>query len=294
MSYSPEVVATGFTFPESPRWHGGRKAFYFVDLDAGNLFELKDRAVRLLHTFPDFISGLSFDDEDGFFVTSAKTSRLLHLTGVFAGQTQVRVVADLNGVAGFGLNDHTRAPNGDIFQGVVNWDAVGYFSDPSIEIVPGKVQRIRPDGSMETMPGDVLLPNGVIVEPGGGRLLMADTFGYKIWAWSMLDDGSLGEPTVWAELDGIAPDGISLDAEGALWIASNQEVTRVREGGEVLAQVNFNKHISACMLGGPDGRTLLVTAAAGFDRQVLYASLTGTLFQVRVDVPGTALPSIYA
>lgn len=294
MKYTPQVVATGFTFPESPRWHAGRQAFYFVDLDAGNLFELKGGAVRLLHTFPDYISGLSFDDEDGFFVTSAKTNRVLHLTGALTGDTRVRVVADLGEVSGFGLNDHTRAPNGDIFQGVLNWDAVGYFSDPSIELVPGSVQRIRPDGSIETMPGDVLFPNGVVIEPGGGRLLMADTFGYKIWAWPMLDDGSLGQASVWADLKTIAPDGISLDAEGALWIASDQEVTRVREGGEVLDEITFDTHISACMLGGPDGRTLLVTSAESFDRRILHARLTGILYQVEVDVPGTALPSIYA
>lgn len=294
MKYTPEVVATGFTFPESPRWHAGRQAFYFVDLDAGNLFELKGDAVRLLHTFPDYISGLSFDDDDGFFVTSAKTNRVLHLTGALTGDTRVRVVADLDEVSGFGLNDHTRAPNGDIFQGVLNWDAVGYFSDPSIELVPGSVQRIKPDGSIETMPGNVLFPNGVVIEPGGGRLLMADTFGYKIWAWPMLDDGSLGQASVWADLKTIAPDGISLDAEGALWIASDQEVTRVREGGEVLDEITFDTHISACMLGGPDGRTLLVTSAASFDRRILHARLTGTLYQVEVDIPGTALPSIYA
>lgn len=293
MSYTPEKVAGGFTFPESPRWHAGRQAFYFVDIDAGNLFELKDGVVRLLHTFPDFISGLSFDEEDGFFVTSGKTSRLLHLTGALAGDNQVRVVADLSGVAAFGLNDHTRAPNGDIFQGVLNWDAVSYFSDPTVQLTPGTLQRIRPDGSFEKMPGEVLFPNGVIIEPNGGRVLMADTFGYKIWAWPMLEDGSLGEISVWAELDGIAPDGISLDAEGALWVASDQEVTRFREGGEVLDQVKFDTHISACMLGGRDGRTLLVTAAASFDRRVVHASLTGALYSVEVDVPGTALPSIY-
>lgn len=294
MSHTPEIIATGFTFPESPRWHAGRQAFYFVDLDAGNLFELKEGSVRLLHTFPDFISGLSFDDEDGFFVTSAKANRVLHLTGALTGDAAIRVVADLTEVSGFGLNDHTRAPNGDIFQGVLNWNAVEYFSDPSIELVPGSVQRIQPDGSTQTMPGDVLFPNGVIIEPHGGRLLMADTFGYKIWAWPMLDDGSLGKPSIWAELDSIAPDGISLDAEGALWIASDREVTRVREGGEVLDQITFDTHISACMLGGPDGCTLLVTSAASFDRRILHANLTGMVYQVRVDVPGTALPSIYA
>ncbi|MEU6662112.1 SMP-30/gluconolactonase/LRE family protein [Streptomyces sp. NPDC046821] len=294
MTYVPQKIAGGFTFPESPRWHAGRQAFYFVDIDAGNLFELKDGIVRCLHTFPDFISGLSFDDEDGFFVASCKTNRVVHLTGALTGENQVRVVSDLNQISCFGLNDHARAANGDIFQGVLNYNAIASFSDPAVPQVPGSVQRIRPDGSLEAAPGEVLFPNGVVIAEGGKRLLVADTYGNKISSWPIHEDGSLGEISVWADLGEHVPDGICLDADGALWIAADRTVLRVREGGEVLDEIGFDLHSTSVMLGGPDGRTLLITAAAGIDRRVVHASLTGTLFQVTVDVPGGALPSIYS
>ncbi len=254
---------------------------------------MKDGVIRRLHTFPDFISGLSFDDGDGFFVSSVKTNRLLHLTGALTGENRVRVVADLNRISGFGINDHARAPNGDIFQGVINYNAVASFSDPSVEKRPGSVQRIRPDGSYETMQGSVLFPNGMVIVPNADRLLMADSYNYRIWSWPILKDGSLGEQSVWADLGDNPPDGMCLDAEGALWVATDHKVIRIREGGKILDEMEFGLHTTACMLGGPEGRTLLITGAAAIDRRIVHASLTGTLFQVEVDVPGGALPSIY-
>lgn len=293
MSTSPQIVVNALTFPESPRWHAGRQAFYFVDIDAGQLFELKDGTTRLLHTFHDWISGIAFDDDDGFYVSSVKERKLLHLAGALTGDIRVEEVADLSGRVAFVVNDIVRAVNGDVFVGGVNYNAVASFQDPSVQKAPGCLLRIRPDGTIEDVPGDLLFPNGIVITPAGDRMLMADSFHHRIAAWDLDSDGSPGEMSIWADLGDEAPDGMCLDAEGALWIASHEHAIRVREGGEVVEEISLPAHVSACMLGGPSGQTLLITSAASIDRRVLHASRTGALYATDVTVAGAGLPSHY-
>ncbi|OBA40385.1 hypothetical protein A5780_07335 [Nocardia sp. 852002-20019_SCH5090214] len=294
MSYEARIVATGFTFPETPRWHSTRQAFYFVDIDEGELFELKDRTARKLYAVDDFVSGMSFDDTDGFFVVSGLKRKILHLTGVLDREGKSTEFVDLSDRFAAGMNDMTRGFRGELYVGGFNFDALERFKDPTLPLRPGTFVRVWPDGRVEDVSGQVTFPNGIVIPPSGDRVLMADTYEQRISSWSMDPDGTLGEQTVWAEFGDESPDGICLDAEGALWIASNNHVIRVREGGEITDEIVLDEgHVTACALGGADGRTLLVTAAASIDRTVLHASRTGVLYEARVDVPGAGRPSLY-
>jgi sugar lactone lactonase YvrE len=72
----------------------------------------------------------------------------------------------------------------------------------------------------------------------------------------------LSNRRVWADLGDGAPDGICLDAEGAVWYADvpHKRCVRVREGGRVLETVQLDLGCFACALGGTGGRTLFLVA----------------------------------
>jgi sugar lactone lactonase YvrE len=127
------------------------------------------------------------------------------------------------------------------------------------------------------------------VTPDGSTLIVAESHGQRLTAFSITEDGSLADRRVWADLgDAAAPDGICLDADGACWYADvpNQHCVRVAEGGRVLATVDADRGCFACMLGGDDGRTLYVVANNWQDG----AAADGVVFTERVDVPHAGRP----
>lgn len=302
MKHAPKLVAKGLTFPETPRWHAGRQAWYFVDIDEGALFELGklgEDSPRLLHRFEGTVSGVAFDDRDGFYVTVNRGPRpatVHHLQAASRGKADTKVVADLSDRATI-LNDMARGPSGHLYVGAINFDARKYFEDPSVPMKPGRLHRIDPaTGAVEAAQGDVLFPNGIVITPDSRRLLMADSYRHRISAWNLDPDGSLGAMSVWAQFgEEDIVDGICLDREGALWIAAGRRVMRVLEGGTITDEIRMDGlHLTACMLGGPRGSTLLLTGAASIDRRIVGASATGVLHALDVRVPGGSLPSIYA
>jgi sugar lactone lactonase YvrE len=294
MTYAAHKVADGFTFPEPPRWHAGRRAFYHVDIDEGEIWERGAASSRLLHRFDGFISGLTFDDADGFFVSSVMDRKVVHLQHAIDGVPTPVEYADVSKYFQYGINDMTRGPGGELYLGGFNFDALAKFKSPDIPVADGTFIQIAPDGTVTRAPGAVTFPNGIVIGPDNDRVLMADTFRQRISSWPVLADGTLGDQYTWADLAEGFPDGMCLDAEGAIWYATDNRVVRVREGGTVTDAVEFTDgHVTACALGGEDGRTLLVTAAASVNRDILHGSRTGVLYEVRVDVPGAGLPSIY-
>jgi sugar lactone lactonase YvrE len=85
-------------------------------------------------------------------------------------------------------------------------------------------------------------------------------------AFTIADDGALGERRLWAALD-IAPDGLCLDQEGCIWAATPfppSGLTRVAPGGRVMDRIAMEDGaaVYACALGGADGRTLFSAEAA--------------------------------
>jgi sugar lactone lactonase YvrE len=100
---------------------------------------------------------------------------------------------------------------------------------------------------------------------------------------------------VWADLEDGVPDGICLDAEGAVWYADvpNKRCVRVREGGEVLRTINLDRGCFACMLGGEDRRTLFMIATEwrGMEDVAAVArARTGQVLAVEAPAPGAGWP----
>lgn len=190
---------------------------------------------------------------------------------------------------------------GRAFVGNFGFDLMG-----GAPIVPTRLVRVDPDGSVTPVAEDLWFPNGSVLTDGG-VLLVDETFGNRVTAVDVAEDGSLVNRRTWAEFGAlpftrevagalpelvVAPDGCGLDAEGALWIAdaAHGRAVRVREGGEIVDEVSPGLGVFACGLGGADGRTLFLCAAPDFDEHARSAAREARLLSVRVEVPHAGRP----
>ena len=242
-------------------------------------------------------SGLGWLPDGRLLVVSQHDARLLRR------ETDGSLVthADLSSHVAGEPNDMVVDGQGRAFVGNFGFDLFG-GAPPA----PTAVHRVDPDGTVTQVADDVWFPNGSVITDDG-VLLVAETFGNRITAFDVQEDGSLADRRVWASFGdlpdardlapalgqlAVAPDGCGLDAEGALWTADalSGRVLRVREGGDVLEEVQVGTGVFACMLGGQDGRTLFLCAAPDFDRTARSSAREAELRAARVDVPHAGRP----
>lgn len=275
-----EVVLDGLAFPEGPRWHEGR--LWFSDMHAHEVVAL-DTASGTRETIvevPSCPSGLGWLPDGRLLVVSMEDRRLLRLE-----QDGLVEHADLSGIATFHCNDM-----------VVDWIGRAYVGNFGFDLhqraepVAAVLARVDPDGSVHAAADDMQFPNGSVIYDT--TLVVGESFAGRLTAFDIADDGALSNRRVWAKLDGAVPDGICLDAEGAIWVASptSNEVLRVREGGEVTDRVALDRGAFACMLGGDDRRTLLICTSHSSDPIDSATQRSGRIESMRVDVPGAGLP----
>ncbi|MCB0083142.1 MAG: SMP-30/gluconolactonase/LRE family protein, partial [Caldilineaceae bacterium] len=167
------------------------------------------------------------------------------------------------------------------------------FNFPQAEFAPGFIVLVRPDGSEERVADGVAFPNGMVVTPDNSTLILAESYGNCLTAFDIADDGTLSNRRVWAHCEGDHPDGICLDAEGAIWYADvgNSHCVRVCEGGEVLQTINMDRGCFACMLGGDKGQTLFILANRwGGPESMGNDGGSGQVLMVEVNVPHAGWP----
>jgi len=151
---------------------------------------------------------------------------------------------------------------------------------------------VAPDGTARAVAGDLQFPNGAVITPDGGTLIVAETYGRRLTAFDIAADGSLQRRRVWAELGKLAPDGICLDAEGAIWVASprSNEFVRVLEGGGITERIACDRAAIACALGGDDGRRLFLLSGRVRQREPSLADRAAQIHWVDVAVPAATAP----
>lgn len=277
-----EVVVEGLCFPEAPRWREG--SLWFSDMLDHKVLRLgADGSAQVVAEVPQQPSGLGWLPDGRLLVVSMRDRRLLRLE---AGG--LVPVADLSALAPFHCNDMVVDAAGGAYVGNFGFDLpAGAPPAPTVLV------RVEPDGRARIVASDLLFPNGCVITPDGGTLIVAETFGARLTAFSVAADGTLSNRRTWAELPGTSPDGICLDAEGAVWVASpvSRAVLRVREGGQITHRVNVERQAIACMLGGEDRCTLYVaTGHVSFDAAKARRYRSGRIECVRVPVPGAGLP----
>jgi sugar lactone lactonase YvrE len=195
--------------------------------------------------------------------------------------------ADLGRLSRYPWNEIVVDGRGNIFLNGIGFDF------PAGAFAPGIIALVAPDGSVRQVADGVAFPNGMAVAPDGETLIVAESYANQLTAFDIAADGGLSNRRVWAEVGNDHPDGICLDAEGAIWYADvgTKRCVRVREGGEVLREIELDRGCFACMLGGTDGRTLFMLAAV-FDPAAMFGGeRTGQVLTAEAPAPGAGWPS---
>ena len=276
------TVADGFAYPEGPRWHDGR--FWFSDQHAGNVHCLSPKGERLeSFAVEGSPSGLGWLPGGDLLVVSMDGHKVLRRKG-----GALKLHADLSEFHRAQSNEMAVTASGRAYVG-----NIGFDFDHGEAPKPTMLLAVEPDGSVRKVADDLLCPNGTVVTPDGGTLLIAESLANRLTAFDIAANGDLSNRRVFAEVPGHVPDGICLDAEGQVWAASpfTNSVIRVREGGEITAKVEIDgAGAFACMLGGPDRLDLYVCCAAVHHRHETVKAMSGRIDVARVDVPGAGWP----
>lgn len=242
------VMLDGLVMGESTRWHQGR--LWFCDWGAGEIVVVEAGAPEVVARIDDF----------PFCIDWLPDGRLLVITGsglLLRREPDGSLVthADLTGLGGgFPWNDIAVDSSGRAYVNNIG------FAFPGGEPAPGLIAVVHPDGTARQVADGVLFPNGMAVTPDDRTLIVAESYAARLTAFAIGTDGSLGDRRTWASLGTGAPDGICIDAEGAVWYADvpNRRCVRVREGGTVLRTVELDRGGFACAVG--DGMLYAVTA----------------------------------
>jgi sugar lactone lactonase YvrE len=278
----PRVLLGGLGIPESPRWHDGRLWFcnwidqQIVAVDLDGTAEVATAPVQRL-------MGWSIDWlPDGALLITGDKLRRQDPDGSLAVQ------ADQGG------NEIVVDGRGNTYLNGADFDFAGGAAPK-----PGYIKLVTPDGRLRQVADDIQFPNGMVITPDDRTLIISESFAGRLTAFDIDPDGGLSNRRVFAE--GVGPDGICLDAEGAIWVSTGgSAVVRVAEGGEVLQRVELaeNRAPFALALGGPDRRTLFILTAEWRPADGVTDNLgrltngprTGEVLVFPVAVPGTGRP----
>jgi sugar lactone lactonase YvrE len=280
---STEILLDGLAFPEGPRWHDDR--LWFSDQHAKRVVAVDTAgAAETVVEVPHQPSGLGWLPDGCMLVVSMLDRRLLRLEP----DGSLVEHANLEALAPGSTNDMVVDAGGRAYVGNFGFDMYGGEAPRDTCLI-----AVEPDGEARVVASDLKFPNGTVITPDGGTLLVGESWGTRITAFRIAPDGSLDNRRVFATIDGATVDGMCLDAEGAIWAACpfTGRCLRIADGGEVLDEVKgTHAGAFACMLGGPDRRTLFVCTAPTHEPAQTLAARAGRIEYVEVDVPGAGLP----
>jgi len=272
-----QVLVDGFTFLEGPRWRNGE--LWMAEIGAGDVVIVTPEGGRrtVVHV-PGIPSGLGFLPNGTPIVVSIRERRLMRING-----STLEEHADLSTLSPF-LNDMVVDRQGRAYVGNFGFDVLQ--GEP---MKPGSIILVQPDGQATVVARGLKGPNGSVVT-ADGRLIVAESFANRLTSFPINPDGTLGEQSTQAVLEG-APDGICLDIEGGIWVAlfDKSRFVRVLNGKVVETIETPGRHAIACQLGGTDGRTLFCLTYAGALEDVGKA-LTAQVEIVVVDAVGAGSP----
>jgi len=291
------TLVEGGAYFEAPRWHEGR--WWVSDFYRHGVFAITpDGAEEQVLEVAGQPSGLGWLPDGSLLVVSMREHALLRR----APDGSVTVHADLTEHCGGHLNDLAVDELGRAYVGNFGFDLMN-FADPA----GTSLVRVHPDGSVHVEAGDLWFPNGTVID--GDTLIVAETFAGRLTAFMIAADGTLTDRRVWGQIAptvepstveemlphlGFAPDGCTLDAAGHIWAADGLggPTCRIAPGGEIVEQIELPEGLGAfaCMLGGDDGRTLLLCAAPDFNEANRKNAREAVLLTTTVDVPHGGRP----
>ena len=291
-------IATGLSFLEGPRWHDGR--LWVSDFYTHRVLTVDDDGrLETVAEVPAQPSGLGWLPDGRLLIVSMRDRCVLRR------ETDGRLVvhADLSGIATGHCNDMVVDAKGRAWVGNFGFDLMN-----DAPLAPADLACVQPDGQVSVAARGLYFPNGSMVTPDGRTLIVGESFGNRISAFAIGEDGQLGPRRDWAVFGPlptlyqapstlpprqVAPDGAALDAEGAVWVADarGRRVLRVAEGGAILQEIRTgDQGVFACALGGADRRTLYLCVAPDSSAQKRSVAREAALWATEVSVPGAGLP----
>jgi sugar lactone lactonase YvrE len=277
------TLADGGGFFEGPRWHEGR--WWVSDFYRHTVFALdtSGRAEEIM-TVEAQPSGLGWLPDGSLLVVSMRDRRVLRR----GSDGTVTEHADLSEQCGGHMNDMVVDGEGRAWVGDFGFDLMA-GETPSA----ASLKRVDPDGTVTVAATDLRFPNGTVVTPDGRTLIVGETMGGRYTAFTIADDAALTERRTWGEMP-LAPDGCSLDAEGHIWSSDGlgKRCARIAPGGEIVEEIVPPDDLAtyACMLGGEDGRTLLLCCAPDYFEHNRASAREAVLVTTAVEVPHAGLP----
>lgn len=255
------VICQGFTFIEGPRWYQG--ALWFSDFYDEAVFRVVpgERPEKVV-SVPQQPSGLGWLPNGDLLISSMLDKTLYR----WSENQGLKKYADVSAIAERRINDMLVDPSGRAWVG-----NFGFVHQDGESIAPGTLARVDTDQSVHAAANDLLFANGMVLVNGGKTLIVAETYRGCLTAFDIESTGDLVNRRLWAQLpDGDVPDGICVDEEDAIWVASptTGSVLRLREGGEVTDSIQTGRKAIACALGGNAGRTLFVSSSESTNRDM--------------------------
>lgn len=275
-----QTLLTDVVMGESPRWHEGR--LWFSDWGAQQVVAVgPDGSREVVLELASAPFSLDWLPDGRLLISSAGDSAILRQEADGSLVTH----ADLSELSTKPWNELVVDGRGNAYVNNIGFD----FGTE--EPAAGIVALVSPDGAVRQVADDVAFPNGMAVTPDNSTLILAESYGNRLTAFDIEADGSLTNRRVWAEVED-HPDGICLDADGALWYADvgNQRCVRIREGGEILQTVKIDRGAFACMLGGPGNSTLHIIAAAWGGPETAGQGNTGVVLTTPAPAPAAGYP----
>jgi sugar lactone lactonase YvrE len=292
------VLVSGYTFLESPRWHNDR--LWLSDFYTHQVLSVDLQGqVEKIAEVPGQPSGMGWLPDGRLLVVSMRDRKILRQ------EADGRLVthADLSSIAGGHTNDMVVDSHGRAYVGNFGFDLMGGGTPQAATLA-----RVDPDGSVRVVANDLYFPNGSMITPDGKTLIVGETMGNRISAFDIQADGALGARRDWAAFGPLptltdigtvlgnlkaAPDGATLDAEGAVWFADAiaNRVVRMAPGGEILDSISTGVlGAFACTLGGPAGPTLFSCVAPDFNEHARQQAREASVWTTEVSVPGAGRP----
>ena len=281
------TLVDGLTFPEGPRWHEGK--LYFSDF-----FTLQVYAVDASGHCESILevtkqpSGLGWLPDGTLLVVSMIDQKVLCYKNNILTE-----YADCSEYANFHCNDMIVSSDGNAYVGNFGFNGRNNESIKSTNLI-----LIRPNEKPIIAASDLYFPNGTIITEDNKTLIIAETYAARLTAFDINDDGSLSNRRLWADLKNKkkdytpVPDGICIDKENAIWMASpsTREVLRIKEGGVIIDRISVQTNAYACVLGGKDRRTLFVCTSGSSDMQSCIEKREGKIESFQVEIPGVGIP----
>jgi sugar lactone lactonase YvrE len=293
-----KTLISGLSFTECPRWHDGR--LYFSDFYTRRVLAVAlDGTQEIIAEVPGQPSGLGFLPGGRMLIVSMRDRKIL----LRERDASLVEYADLSDLAPGLLNDMLVDFEGLAWVGNFGFDLMG-----GAKVTTTNLICVDPDSCAKVAARGLGFPNGMVLTPDGKTLIVAETTMNRLSAFEVSSAGLEGERRTWAafgdpptstdfaelfrQVD-VMPDGICLDAEGAVWVADAKHgrLLRVAEGGDVLEELKTDGlGAFACMLGGADGRTLFASVAPTFHEAEASANHRAAIWMITVDVPRAGLP----